>query len=303
MAVRKKKKNSTGLVFMILIIFCLGLVVFFYRDKFFVFLNTALSSGKEFVQKKTGFDKKNDKNKNVILEKINLLENKKDDEKKDIKTGENDTEKIVEPEKQKSENILVKKEKTDNQTDKTENVKSKLKKEKNIQTEEKHSTSEKKQSAQVKEKKAKKETEKSLNTRVSKIYFTKIDDKNSLFLVTVGRKIKYTDSPVTETVKELLQGASRSEKSNEIITNIPNRTKLLSAMLKDQVVVLNFSKEFENNQFGRESTINQLKQIVFTVTEFPNIKGVQFLIEGKVKNYLGGEGVIINKPLSRNDFS
>ena len=66
---------------------------------------------------------------------------------------------------------------------------------------------------------------------------------------------------------------------------------------------LDFSTEFEFNSFGRESTVLQLKQIVFTATEYTDIKQIQFLIDGQIRTYLGGDGVFIGKPLSRNDFS
>ena len=100
-----------------------------------------------------------------------------------------------------------------------------------------------------------------------------------------------------------MEGPSASEEVNDIITNIPDNTALLSAWVKGETAYVNFSKDFENNRYGRESTILQLKQIVFTATEFKTIKNVQILIEGKNQTYLGGEGIIIGRPLSRNDFS
>ena len=47
----------------------------------------------------------------------------------------------------------------------------------------------------------------------------------------------------------------------------------------------------------------QLKQIVFTATEYSDIEKIQFLINGEIRTYLGGDGVVIGKPLSRDDFS
>jgi spore germination protein GerM len=108
---------------------------------------------------------------------------------------------------------------------------------------------------------------------------------------------------LTETLKVLLNGPSSYEKTSDIITNIPDNSKILSVKVKEGIAYVDFSREFEFNKYGRESTLNQLKQIVFTATEFPTVKKVQFLIEGKIKNYLGGEGVVIDRPLSRNDFS
>ena len=50
-----------------------------------------------------------------------------------------------------------------------------------------------------------------------------------------------------------------------------------------------------------EGYAGQIRQIVFTITEFPNIKSVQILIEGRRLDYLG-EGVWIGSPLGRESL-
>ena len=56
------------------------------------------------------------------------------------------------------------------------------------------------------------------------------------------------------------------------------------------------------NRFGIEGYAGQLKQVVYTATTFPTVQDVQILIEGETRDYLGGEGVFIGRPLSRNSF-
>jgi spore germination protein GerM len=56
------------------------------------------------------------------------------------------------------------------------------------------------------------------------------------------------------------------------------------------------------NRYGIEGYAAQLKQIVYTATGYATVKDVQFLIEGEKREYLGGEGVYIGKPLSRASF-
>ncbi|MDD3821216.1 MAG: GerMN domain-containing protein, partial [Spirochaetales bacterium] len=56
---------------------------------------------------------------------------------------------------------------------------------------------------------------------------------------------------------------------------------------------------FMYNHYGTEGFIAQLRQIVFTATSFSSVQDVQIIIEGQKKDYLGGEGVYIGKPLSR----
>ncbi len=140
-------------------------------------------------------------------------------------------------------------------------------------------------------------------TYSGKVYFAKISDDEKIFVQSVSRNIRYIDSPLIETLAVLISGPLKSEQNKEIISCIPPKTRLLSAKVKSGVAYLNFSKEFEFNPYGREGTYNQLKQIVFTATQFPTVKAVKILIEGKEKVYIGGEGIMINKLLTRDDFS
>ena len=43
-------------------------------------------------------------------------------------------------------------------------------------------------------------------------------------------------------------------------------------------------------------------QIVYTATSFSTIDNVKFLIEGESKEYLGGDFIRIDYPISRNSF-
>jgi spore germination protein GerM len=53
---------------------------------------------------------------------------------------------------------------------------------------------------------------------------------------------------------------------------------------------------------GVEGFVAQLQQIIYSTTEFPTVDRVQILIEGKRVEYLGGEGIYIGEPISRNTF-
>jgi spore germination protein GerM len=56
------------------------------------------------------------------------------------------------------------------------------------------------------------------------------------------------------------------------------------------------------NHYGREGYQAQLKQVVYTATSFSSVQDVQFLIDGKTRDYLGGDGIFIGTTLSRNSF-
>lgn len=319
MARRKKtpkKPHRSGFLFMILVLLILGLFLFIYKDKFAVLVDTGLNSGKNIFTKAPS---NNNKSNDSIFDKIKFLDLKKQ-KQTDKNTPDNNSNKEV--------IVLKKNPKTKPEPPTPQPIKkvTKIKKEtsKTVQTttqKPKNTTPEKvtynkhEKSQPVTEKKAPvktkkvavqkpetKKTEKKPSNISSKIYFTRIDNNNNLQLISKNIKVRRT-LPLTDTITQLLKGPTSYDNDQEIVSTIPYGTKLLTINIKNNIAYINFSKEFEFNKYGRESTSNQLKQIVFTATEFPNIKGVQFLIEGKIKTYLGGEGIIINKPLTRNDFS
>lgn len=135
-----------------------------------------------------------------------------------------------------------------------------------------------------------------------KIYFCRISEDGTQRMIAAFRKISSANQ-LNASLEALLAGPTNAETEHDIITNIPENTKLESIKVEEDTVFLDFSSEFEVNSFGRDSVVLQLKQIVFTVTEYSDIKKVQFLINGEKRTYLGGDGVVIGKPLSRDDFS
>ena len=141
-----------------------------------------------------------------------------------------------------------------------------------------------------------------VKTRTSKVYFTRVTMDDS-YIVAANREVHYIDSPLTETINVLLQGTNIAEDKKYIVTNIPDNTRLLSARIANNIAYLDFSGEFEENFYGRDSTMYQLQQIVYTATEFDGVDAVQILINGKKQDYLGGEGILIGEPLRRQDFS
>ena len=47
----------------------------------------------------------------------------------------------------------------------------------------------------------------------------------------------------------------------------------------------------------------RLAQVVYTVTQFSTVKGVQFALDGEPIEVIGGEGVVIDHPLTRKDYA
>ncbi len=142
------------------------------------------------------------------------------------------------------------------------------------------------------------------NFRETKLYFISISSNGGdISLISINRKIKYTDSPLTATLNALLAGLTTSELNSGYISLIPDNTEISGVTISDGTAFINFNESFLFNPFGREGYVGQLKQVVFTATEYSTVKRVQFLIEGKKQKYLGSEGIFIGNPVSRNSFN
>jgi spore germination protein GerM len=138
-------------------------------------------------------------------------------------------------------------------------------------------------------------------TRERTLYFIQIDSDGAILRTRVTRKLPPSDSPLLDVLQTLLQGPSMEEQGKNVLNFIPQGTKILSATVRGQTAYINFNEEFQYNTYGVEGYAAQLQQIIWTATEFPNIKDVQILIEGRRIDYLG-EGIQIGSPLNRDWF-
>lgn len=135
-----------------------------------------------------------------------------------------------------------------------------------------------------------------------KLYFMTINSNGTVSRKEVSRSMKKSDSPLVDSINALIVGPNVEEENLGCRSLVSTGTRLIGASVKNGIATLNFSPEFEFNQYGIEGTQGQLQQIVFTATAFPTVDSVQFLVDGEKKSYLGSEGVWIGTPLSRNSF-
>lgn len=139
-------------------------------------------------------------------------------------------------------------------------------------------------------------------TRIVSLYFVRVDGDGTINRQEVKRTIDASDSPLTDALGALLKGPSADELGRNLISLIPSGTRLLSAQVRGSTAYLDFNEAFMINRYGIEGYAGQLKQIVYTATGFSTVKDVQFLIDGERREFLGGEGVYIGRPLSRSSF-
>ena len=138
-------------------------------------------------------------------------------------------------------------------------------------------------------------------TRERTVYFTQIDKDGQILQSKVTRRMPVSESPMTDTLNIMLAGPLAEEINRGTLNLIPKNTRLLSATVRGTTAYLSFSEDFLFNTFGIEGYVAQIRQIVWTVTEFANVKDVQILVEGRRIDYLG-EGIYIGSPISRQSF-
>jgi spore germination protein GerM len=130
------------------------------------------------------------------------------------------------------------------------------------------------------------------------LYLVQIDPDGTILRTKVTRNLPVTDSPLVDVLNVLLQGPSAEENSRGLISLIPRGTRVFSAVIRGSTAYINFNENFLFNEYGVEGYAGQLKQVVWTVTEFSNVKEVQILIEGRRMDYLG-ESIWIGSPIGR----
>jgi germination protein M len=142
----------------------------------------------------------------------------------------------------------------------------------------------------------------STRTRQSRLFFISVTEDGQINMKGVIRAVEYVDAPLTATLGALLQGPTTAEVNRGLISLISPQTRINSVYIKGATAYIDVNEAFRFNSLGKEGMVAELKQVVYTATEFPTVKTVQILIEGEVSKYLGPEGVRIDKPLSRGSF-
>ncbi|GAB4224887.1 MAG: GerMN domain-containing protein [Stanieria sp.] len=124
------------------------------------------------------------------------------------------------------------------------------------------------------------------------------ENKIELVTTTLTFEKSVQPSEVLETAfKNLLAGP----KSDKYTSTIPTGTKLLGLQTQPDGIRINLSQEFTSGG-GSAAMSGRLAQVIYTATSLnPNDK-VWIEVEGKPLDTLGGEGLIINQPITRKDF-
>lgn len=130
------------------------------------------------------------------------------------------------------------------------------------------------------------------------------------WLATEGNNIKVVSSNITlganedseVLLKDAFQGLLIGPKdAQKHVSTIPEGTKLRDLEVKTDGIHIDLSKEFTSGG-GSASMTGRLAQILYTASSLdPNAK-IWINVDGEPLEVLGGEGILVDQPMTRQDF-
>jgi spore germination protein GerM len=120
-------------------------------------------------------------------------------------------------------------------------------------------------------------------------------------LAAVERRLSPDQSPLKQALEETLAGPTAHEMDAGFTTQIPPAVKLRGVSVKGRVAIIDLSHELEDYGGGSARVEGIVAQLVYTATEIPGVDKAWLWIEGQGKVVLGGEGLVLDHPLSRLD--
>lgn len=125
------------------------------------------------------------------------------------------------------------------------------------------------------------------------------------YLVPVKRKIPWEEGIAKAALKNIIDSPIVREDIGSVGLTpiIPSGTEVLGMSINEDTGIckVDFSKEIMNCPTKKDEE-NMIKGVIYTLTEFANIKEVQIMVDGKIVSELK-YGTNIQKPLARKDIN
>ena len=136
------------------------------------------------------------------------------------------------------------------------------------------------------------------------IYLFLADERGEPGLVPVARSIPGSAALAPATLEALLAGPTPDEAGapNNLMTAIPGGTRALGLVLDGNVATVDLSGAFGSGG-GSESMLGRVAQVVYTLTALPGIEAVRFHMDGRPVEALGGEGIVLDQPQTRDGYT
>ena len=103
---------------------------------------------------------------------------------------------------------------------------------------------------------------------------------------------------IPEMARSLVEDFRNPTQIGKTYPIIPPGTRLLDLKIMDGLAYLDFSREMQDNHYGGlEAEVNTIYSLVQTLTQFPQVKAVQFLIEGQQVKTIATGAVDLTEPV------
>lgn len=134
-------------------------------------------------------------------------------------------------------------------------------------------------------------------------YFYLGGEPGTAGLVPLLREVPQTEAVGAAAINALLAGPTANESAERVITSaVPAESRLLGLSIEGGIATIDLSSEFESGG-GSASVLIRLGQVVFTLTQFPTVQSVAFVIEGRPVTVFSSEGIVLDGPVGREDYN
>ncbi|HIK33193.1 MAG TPA: GerMN domain-containing protein [Oscillatoriales cyanobacterium M4454_W2019_049] len=138
------------------------------------------------------------------------------------------------------------------------------------------------------------------NTQTAQIYWLK-DTGTKLELAPVEVSVKADANNPDEVLKGAFEQLLSPSSSTEVVNAIPTGTQLKSVAVKGDGIYVDLSSEFAEGG-GSAGIVGRLAQVLYTATSLDSTAAVWIRVDGKPLTTIGGEGIEIPQPLTRENF-
>lgn len=122
---------------------------------------------------------------------------------------------------------------------------------------------------------------------------------NTVYYVQQERSFRATS--LQQGIAQALQTLIRGSSDARLISTVPPRTELLGVKVEGDDVFINFSQEFTEGG-GTSAILGRISQVFYTTTSHNDQARVWISVEGEALAQLGGEGLLIDQPLTLESF-
>lgn len=129
-----------------------------------------------------------------------------------------------------------------------------------------------------------------------------IPERGTIYVVRRGRLSPLeVPLPAAGSLPESLLLALLAAEPERGRTAIPPDTRLIAVSVENGVATVDLSEEFEQEASGERLAL-RVAQVVYTVTEAPQVSSVLFSVEGRMTAVIAGEDQVVARRVTRADY-